>query len=188
MPSSGFVKVFHELGHAYTATRYGCRVPTMGIAMIVMVPMLYSDTSDAWKLTSRRQRAATAPPDGRRMRAGRLAIFAWNFRRRRGAEPGVYRGDHESMVGAAISGAFMRFDGYFVLPIAGHSQRDRALPGSGNPATPVRSGYADARAVAAAQRRFLSGSPGGGRTVSCCFLGIALMVPLFSKLWLIHLP
>ena len=24
------VKVVHELGHAYTATRFGCRVPTIG--------------------------------------------------------------------------------------------------------------------------------------------------------------
>src|SRR5438132_13669007 len=56
--SLAVVKMFHELGHAYTATRYGCRVPTMGIAMVVMVPMLYSDTSDAWKLTSRHQRPA----------------------------------------------------------------------------------------------------------------------------------
>jgi putative peptide zinc metalloprotease protein len=51
-------KTLHELGHAYTAHRYGCRVSAMGVAFLVMVPMLYTDASDAWKLTSRRQRLA----------------------------------------------------------------------------------------------------------------------------------
>ncbi len=50
------VKSLHELGHAAMAVRFGCRVPSMGICFMVMVPMLYTDVSDAWKLSSRRQR------------------------------------------------------------------------------------------------------------------------------------
>ncbi len=50
------VKVIHELGHAYTATRHGCRVPTMGLSLLVMMPVLYTDTTGAWRLTSRRKR------------------------------------------------------------------------------------------------------------------------------------
>ena len=116
--SLAVVKVFHEFGHAYTATRYGCRVPTMGIAMIVMVPMLYSDTSDAWKLTSRRQRAAIGAA-GMIVECAlaALAIFAWNF-----LDDGVARSlvfivaTTSLMVGAAINlSPFMRFDGYYVL-------------------------------------------------------------------------
>jgi putative peptide zinc metalloprotease protein len=52
------VKIIHELGHAYTATRYGCRVPTMGVSFLVMFPVLYTDTTGAWRLTSRKQRLA----------------------------------------------------------------------------------------------------------------------------------
>ncbi len=51
-------KTLHELGHAYTAHRYGCRVSAMGVAFLVMLPVLYTDASDAWKLSSRRQRLA----------------------------------------------------------------------------------------------------------------------------------
>ncbi|MCK9394156.1 MAG: HlyD family efflux transporter periplasmic adaptor subunit [Methylobacter sp.] len=51
-------KTLHELGHAYTAHRYGCRVSAMGVAFLVMMPVLFTDASDAWKLTSRRQRLA----------------------------------------------------------------------------------------------------------------------------------
>ena len=51
-----FVKCLHELGHGYAATRYGCRVSTMGVALIVLFPVLFTDTTDTWKLSSRKQR------------------------------------------------------------------------------------------------------------------------------------
>lgn len=49
-------KIIHEMGHAYTAKRYGVRVPTMGIAFLVLWPVLYTDTTDAWKLPNKFQR------------------------------------------------------------------------------------------------------------------------------------
>ena len=52
-----FSKIFHELGHAYVSKYYGCSVTNIGIAFIVLWPVLYTDTTDAWKLDSRRQRA-----------------------------------------------------------------------------------------------------------------------------------
>ena len=50
------VKVAHEFGHALTARNAGLRVPTMGVAFILAWPVLYTDTTDAWKLESRRAR------------------------------------------------------------------------------------------------------------------------------------
>jgi len=55
-----FIKTLHELAHAYTATKYGVRVPTMGIALMVLFPVLYTDVTDAWKLKSRRQQLEIA--------------------------------------------------------------------------------------------------------------------------------
>ena len=112
------VKVFHELGHAYTAIRYGCRVPTIGIAMVVMVPMLYSDTSDAWKLPSRRQRAAIGAAGMIvEISLAAVAIFVWNF-----LGDGVLRSlvftiaTTSLLVGIGINlSPLMRFDGYYVL-------------------------------------------------------------------------
>lgn len=49
-------KVVHELGHAYTATAFGCRVSSMGVHLMLGVPMLYTDTSSAWRLAARAQR------------------------------------------------------------------------------------------------------------------------------------
>ncbi len=116
--SLAIVKVFHELGHAYTTTRYGCRVPTMGIAMVVMVPMLYSDTSDAWKLRSRQQRVAIGAAGMIvEFALAALATFAWNF-----LDDGVWRSlvfivaTTSWILGAAINlSPLMRFDGYYVL-------------------------------------------------------------------------
>jgi putative peptide zinc metalloprotease protein len=50
------VKSLHELGHAFSAVRAGCRVPTMGLAFLVLAPMLYTDVTDAWRLRRRSSR------------------------------------------------------------------------------------------------------------------------------------
>lgn len=52
------VKALHELGHAFAAARAGVRVHMMGIAFMLMTPMLYTDVSDAWRLRSRRDKLA----------------------------------------------------------------------------------------------------------------------------------
>ena len=49
-------KVAHELGHALVARYHGCKVPTMGVAFLVMWPVLYTDTNEAWKLPSNHAR------------------------------------------------------------------------------------------------------------------------------------
>lgn len=50
------LKAFHELGHALTAVRLGTRVPSMGVALMFGAPVLYTDTSDSWRLAQRRHR------------------------------------------------------------------------------------------------------------------------------------
>ena len=55
-----FLILLHELGHAYTAKRLGCRVPTMGVAFLVMAPFLYTDTGEVWKLSDRNKQFAIA--------------------------------------------------------------------------------------------------------------------------------
>ena len=54
------VKILHELGHAFTAKRYGCRVPAMGVAFLVLWPVAYTDTNEVWRLHERGQRLAVA--------------------------------------------------------------------------------------------------------------------------------
>jgi putative peptide zinc metalloprotease protein len=127
-------KILHELGHGYTARRFGCRVPAMGIAFMVLWPVLWTDTTDAWRLTNRRHRLAidsagvvvelalaafasilwAVLPDGPlRMAALMLAGTTW-------------------VTTLAVNlNPFMRFDGYFMLAdaldVANLSERSFAL-------------------------------------------------------------
>jgi putative peptide zinc metalloprotease protein len=112
------VKLLHELGHAFTAKRFGCRVPTMGMAFLVMWPVAYTDTNDTWRLTNRLQRLKVAA-------AGivtELVIAAWATLAWALLPDGALRSG--AFVLATISwvttlainaSPFMRFDGYFIL-------------------------------------------------------------------------
>ena len=113
-----FAKVIHELGHAYTAKFYGLNIPTMGVAFLVMWPVLYTDTSDAWKLTSHSQRMwIDAGGVLAELKLTILALFLWNF-----LPDGPLR---SAMFMLAVStlgitllinlNIFMRWDGYYLL-------------------------------------------------------------------------
>lgn len=54
--SISIVKIFHEFGHAFTAKRNGLDVTDLGIAFIVMYPILYTDTTDSWKMQDTKKR------------------------------------------------------------------------------------------------------------------------------------
>ncbi|WP_420905189.1 HlyD family efflux transporter periplasmic adaptor subunit [Candidatus Magnetaquiglobus chichijimensis] len=112
------VKSLHELGHAYTAKRYGCRVPTMGVAFLVLLPMLYTDTTEAWKLSDKRRRRMIAC--GGMLAEGCLAVFAllaWQFLPPgQGREMAFWIATTSLATTLAINvSPFMRFDGYFIL-------------------------------------------------------------------------
>jgi putative peptide zinc metalloprotease protein len=113
-----FTKIIHELGHAYTAVRYGVKVPTMGLAFLVLWPVLYTDTSEAWKLSSRRQRLAIAVAG---MAAELiLAVFAtliWSFLPDGELRSAVFIVATTTWVITLLINAnpMMRFDGYYLL-------------------------------------------------------------------------
>ncbi len=50
------IKIVHEFAHAYATKIAGCRVRRMGIALVFFVPRLYSDLTDAWRVSSRKMR------------------------------------------------------------------------------------------------------------------------------------
>ncbi len=111
-------KIFHELGHAYTAKHYGCRVPSMGLAFMVMMPMLYSDMTDTWRLQSKKQRmhVAAAGMMNELMLAG-VCLFIWAF-----LPDGVFRSVCFIIATTSLISSFainltpfMRFDGYYIL-------------------------------------------------------------------------
>ena len=120
-------KIIHELGHALTLRRLGGAVPTMGVAFLVMWPVLYTDTGSAWLLRSRRHRLAV----WRRHQAGRwrpggviaellLAVWAllsWSVLPDGPARTAAFLLATVTLVGTLAINAspLMRFDGYYLL-------------------------------------------------------------------------
>lgn len=111
------VKIFHELGHAYAAKHFGCRVPVIGVAFILAIPLLYADVTDAWRLKSRRQRlwvdSAGILVD---LAVACIATFAWAFLPAGGAKSIAFS---LATAGWVLSLAmnlnpFMKFDGYHI--------------------------------------------------------------------------
>lgn len=111
-------KTLHELGHALVATRLGLRVGHMGIAFVVMWPMLYTDTGESWKLRSARQRLAIASAGIiTELALAGLATLGWAL-----SDPGplrnalLYLATTSWVLSLALNASpFMRFDGYFIL-------------------------------------------------------------------------
>ena len=111
-------KILHEFGHALTARRFGCSVRTMGVALLMFWPILYTDTTDAWRLRSRGKRALIGLA-GMMVELGiaSVCLLLWNF-----MPDGFLRtvlfmlATSTWIMTLAINlNPLMRFDGYYVL-------------------------------------------------------------------------
>lgn len=112
------VKVAHELGHALVATHFGLRVPTMGVAMLVLWPVLYTDTTEVWRLRSRRQRLlVTSAGMATELVLAGVAALAWVFLPDGPARSMAFVvASVTSVLTLAVNlNPFMRFDGYYLL-------------------------------------------------------------------------
>lgn len=112
------IKILHEFGHAFAARRYGCPVPAMGVAFLVMWPVLFTDVTHAYRLTDRRRRLEIAGAGVMvEMYIAALAVFAWAL-----LPPGSLRDAAQTAAVASWVGTLavnlnplMRFDGYYLL-------------------------------------------------------------------------
>ena len=112
------VKLLHELGHAYTARRWGCEVHELGVMFLVLMPLPYVDASSSAALADKRGRMLIAGMGiMTELAIASVALFIWLL-----IEPGTVRTLAYSII--LISGIstllfngnpLLRFDGYFVL-------------------------------------------------------------------------
>jgi len=112
------IKFVHELGHAITAKRQGCRVPTIGIAFLVLWPVAYTDVNEAWKLPRRQQRlAVSAAGILTELIVAAWATLAWNFLPDGPLRSACFLLAAVTWISTVVLNAspFMRFDGYFLL-------------------------------------------------------------------------
>nr|HMQ58683.1 hypothetical protein [Rhizobiaceae bacterium] len=111
------VKSLHELGHGFACHKRGVAVPTMGVAFMVLFPVLYTDTTGAWRLKRRDRLAIDLAGVATELTIAAWATLAWAF-----LPDGFARDAAFSL--AAVSwvmslavnlNPFMRFDGYYAF-------------------------------------------------------------------------
>lgn len=112
------VKVFHELGHAYTATKYGVPVTVMGVAVMVLYPVLYSETTNAWKLQNRRHRMYIAASGVMtELVLASVALVMWHVLTPGIAQSLCFMIAVVSLLASVVVNfnPLMRFDGYYIF-------------------------------------------------------------------------
>ncbi|PKH12359.1 peptidase M50 [Pseudomonas sp. 43NM1] len=203
-----FAKLCHEFGHAFMAKRAGCRVQSMGVAFMVMLPMFYTDVSDAWRVNDRRARLFIgAGGVFAELLLACLALLAWSLLPDGPARTAAFMLASATWITTLVINLnpFMRFDGYFLLSdfwevdnLQGRAfalcrwRLREALFGYGAPAPEPWS--------PSMQRRLLTWGYGAWLWRAVLFFGIALAVyHLFFKvlgiflmfvelIWFIFLP
>lgn len=113
-----FIKIFHELGHAFMAHKYGVPVSTMGVTLIVLYPVLYTETTNAWRLFDRKKRLYIAAAGlMAELTLASIALIVWHI-----SSPGLLQNTAYfiAFVSLLLSVAvnmnpLMRFDGYYLL-------------------------------------------------------------------------
>lgn len=113
-----FVKLVHEFAHAYTAKRYGVRVPVMGITFIVLFPLPFTNTTESWKLYNHRQRLHIAAAGiVSELALACWATLFWKMAPEGGVQGALFLIATTTWISSLLVNAspFMRFDGYFLL-------------------------------------------------------------------------
>lgn len=111
------IKVFHELGHAYAATKHNVPVPHMGLAFIILYPVFYTEVTSSWQLSNKKARIEIGLAGIKaEFFLSIFALIAWHF-----LEPGLGQTTAFSVVMISLIGSLfinlnplMRFDGYYV--------------------------------------------------------------------------
>lgn len=113
-----FIKILHEFGHGLVATRHGCRVPAMGVAFLVMTPVAYTDTNEAWLLTRRKPRLLIgAAGIITELTLAAWATLAWSLLPDGALRSACYMVATVTWIKSLLINIspIMRFDGYYLL-------------------------------------------------------------------------
>ncbi len=113
------VKVIHELSHGLAAKACGLRVPSMGVAFILLWPLIYCDVSSSWRLTERRKRmiVSLAGVLAELLVAG-LSLSGWALSQEGSTARNVFFIlSSTSLLSSLLINLnpAMKFDGYFIL-------------------------------------------------------------------------
>ncbi len=111
------VKIIHELSHAYTASRFGIRVRAMGICFIFLIPRLFTDLTDSWRLSRKQRLMIDSAGIASELLLGGIAALVWG-----NVPPGPLHSTMFFIFAVSVINSllingnpFIRYDGYYIL-------------------------------------------------------------------------
>jgi putative peptide zinc metalloprotease protein len=113
-----FIKLIHELGHAFSCRRFGGECHELGIMLLVLVPTPYVDASSAWAFANKWHRIFVGAAGMIvELFFAALCAFVWAY-----TSPGLinqlaYNAMFIASVSTLIFNAnpLLRYDGYYIL-------------------------------------------------------------------------
>jgi putative peptide zinc metalloprotease protein len=116
--TSVVLKIIHEIAHGVVCKKYGGRVKSCGILMLLMIPMPYVDVTSSWRFPGKWQRILTAAAGMlAELFIASIACFVWAS-----SAPGPlqYHAGNVIITATLLTLLFninplMRFDGYYML-------------------------------------------------------------------------
>ena len=111
------VKIFHEAGHAVAARYCGAECHEVGVMLLLLTPILYTNVTDAWMLNRRSRLLITAAGILVEVVLASIAAVLWFF-----AAPGFLKALLANIMVICTVGTILfngnpllRYDGYFLL-------------------------------------------------------------------------
>lgn len=111
------LSLFHELGHCSVARLYHIRANSLGVGLIALMPIMYSEITDAWRLPKSARLHISAAGLAFELLVAVASALAWCL-----LENGVLRSLCFYLFTASLITTFvinlnplMRFDGYYLL-------------------------------------------------------------------------
>lgn len=112
------IKIVHEFGHAFMARHFNVPVPHMGVAFMVMYPVLYTEMSGTWRVSERNPRMMMGLAGVMtEIVLAALFLIYWHITPSVLGQSIAFSVVTISLLGTFLINLnpFMRFDGYYVL-------------------------------------------------------------------------
>ncbi|MBB5212679.1 biotin/lipoyl-binding protein [Microbulbifer hydrolyticus] len=111
------LSLVHELGHASVARHYGIRANSVGVGLIALMPIMFSEITDAWRLPRKARLHISAAGVTFEMTFGVVAALTWCL-----LDDGPLRALMFYLFTASLittlminANPLMKFDGYYLL-------------------------------------------------------------------------
>lgn len=112
-----FLKLLHESAHSLAAIHFNCRVRGIGLGFMLLIPRLYTDTTDSWRLPPRQRLLIDGAGIIAELLSGGIAALLWIYLAPGAAKSTMFYVFAVSTLSTLLvnGNPFIRYDGYYIL-------------------------------------------------------------------------